>query len=68
MKSGQEETKPAPREKTKISPRLYSDNIELCRTYALNPKYKGDYQVFLKDLVDVALHDKNILKKLGVAT
>lgn len=70
MQTNAETKKPkkpeATREVTKISPRFYTDNLEECKTYALNKKYGGEYQTFLKDLIDEALKDKNLLKRMGV--
>lgn len=45
---------------------LFDDNVTTIKTLSLCPKYHGEYQPLVRDLVDAALKDDKILAKLGL--
>ena len=54
------------RTKYKATIFLFDDNVSEIKTLSLCPKYQGEYQPLVRDLVDLALKDKGIMAKLGL--
>lgn len=49
----------------KVTAYLWADDISLAKTLSTQ-KHAGRYQTFMRELVNLAIKDKNVLKQMGI--